>query len=100
MSETMMEDGTVLTAYEGMGRFVLNMTAEAMYDMSSPWDRWESVSYWAPRITRPSACTPEVLANALREYGAWDEAELADDDANWRRIVWVLACDLREENEP
>lgn len=37
------------------------------------------------------------LARELREYGAWDAAELADHDANLRRIVWLAGSDLREE---
>lgn len=33
----------------------------------------------------------------LRGYGAWDDAELADHDANLNRLVWLLGCDLREQ---
>jgi hypothetical protein len=39
-----------------------------------------------------------LLAAELKEYGAWDAAELADHDANLNRILWSACCDIREEN--
>lgn len=39
---------------------------------------------------------PDKIRDELREYGAWDEAELADDASNAERIVWIGACDIRE----
>jgi hypothetical protein len=35
----------------------------------------------------------------LRGYGAWDEAELADDEASRDRWLWLAICDVREEPE-
>lgn len=34
---------------------------------------------------------PALLAEELKEWGAWDENELADHDQNLSRILW-LAC--------
>lgn len=39
---------------------------------------------------------PALLASELREYGAWDETELADHDQNLQRLLWSLAGDLVE----
>lgn len=39
---------------------------------------------------------PEILAGELREYGAWDDAELADHDANLSRILWLACGDIAE----
>ncbi len=39
---------------------------------------------------------PETLQAELREYGAWDDAELADHDANLSRILWLLCGDIVE----
>lgn len=39
----------------------------------------------------------EMLRDELREYGAWDETELADHDMNLVRMVWNACNDLREE---
>jgi hypothetical protein len=50
-----------------------------------------------PRIARQLAkIDPALLRAELREYGAWDAAELADHDQNLQRILWSAACDIRE----
>ncbi len=38
----------------------------------------------------------DALRAELREYGAWDDEQLADDAANWDRIVWIAAGDILE----
>lgn len=40
---------------------------------------------------------PALLARELREFGAWDETELADHDQNLQRLLWSLAGDIVEE---
>lgn len=42
---------------------------------------------------------PEKLKSELREYGAWDDAELSDHDQNLSRILW-LACGDIFDNTP
>lgn len=37
-----------------------------------------------------------LLREELREYGAWDDSELADHDANLNRILWLMAGDIVE----
>ena len=39
----------------------------------------------------------DVLRAELKEYGAWDEDELKDDEQNRRRIVWLAAGNIKEE---
>ena len=43
------------------------------------------------------AIDPKLLARELDEYGAWDDAELADHDQNLQRLVWIAAGDIVEE---
>ena len=45
-----------------------------------------------------SAIDPEKIRAELQEYGAWDDAELSDADANRQRLVWVAACDIAEQH--
>lgn len=40
---------------------------------------------------------PALIAAELKEYGAWDETELSDADANRERIVWIACGNIREE---
>lgn len=57
-----------------------------------PW-----VDVWKSKITRPTLCTPEKLAAELKEYGAWDAAELAEDGKNWERILWLSGGQILDE---
>lgn len=50
-------------------------------------------------IQRQLARIPdEALIAELREYGAWDAGELSDRLQNELRIVWIAACNIREED--
>ena len=37
------------------------------------------------------------IAEELAEYGAWDDEELKDIEANLQRITWIAGCDIVEE---
>lgn len=78
-------------------RFEIELPDEAVDDCSHAGACDADVAYWAPKIPRPESVTPEALRDELREYGAWSTAELADDDANWRRIVWLASANIKEE---
>ena len=48
-----------------------------------------------PYIAQQLAGIPrDVLADELREYGAWDARELADHGANLARILWLACGDI------
>jgi len=40
----------------------------------------------------------DTLAAELKEYGAWDDEELADREASLDRLLWVAACDVDDEH--
>jgi hypothetical protein len=40
---------------------------------------------------------PDLIREELKEYGAWDEEELSDDYENMQRIVWIAACNAKDE---
>lgn len=39
----------------------------------------------------------ESIAAELKEYGAWNEEELKDIEANLERITWIAGCNIVEE---
>lgn len=39
-----------------------------------------------------------TLVDELKEYGAWDDDELADHEHNLQRLVWLAAGDIVEGN--
>lgn len=44
------------------------------------------------------AMSPDEIRAALKEYGAWDDEQLADDHENRLRALWSAACDIRENH--
>lgn len=51
----------------------------------------------APAIRRQLAkLTPELVRAELKEYGAWDEAELSDHAQNLQRLLWLACGDIKD----
>lgn len=90
----------------GFNRFSLRLPGEAVADIARSGANDEAVAYWAPRIA--PGCdifgrvqsTPDAIRAELKEYGAWDADELADDGANWARLVWCAAHNIAEDESP
>jgi hypothetical protein len=40
---------------------------------------------------------PSLVAECLKEYGAWDDEELSDHEQNLNRLLWIACCDLAEQ---
>lgn len=78
-------------------RFEISMPGSAARDCSHSGECDSDVEHWAQRINRPATCTPDALRRELRKYGAWDDDQLANDDDNWLRIVWIAAGNIKEE---
>ena len=53
-----------------------------------------ALPYVAEQLERIDAA---LLASELEEHGAWDAEELADHEANLRRLVWIASCDISQE---
>lgn len=52
-----------------------------------------------PKIARQLRKIPaDDIRAELKEYGAWDSAELSNDAQNWQRIIWCAAGNIAEEN--
>ncbi len=82
------------------GRIELQMTLDQARSASHSGQCIEDVLALSrlPKIAKQlSKVNPETLRDELREYGAWDAAELADHDANLERLLWLAACDIRED---
>lgn len=82
-------------------RFEITLSREQAMDCSTPGqDADETVKAVCkePRVRAMlDKLAPEAIRAELREYGAWDEEELQDEEANRRRIVWIAAGNIREE---
>jgi hypothetical protein len=87
-----MEDAMKL--YATFERFELAMTLDQAQSASHPGECDADVAELmcdANIAGQLDAIGPDKMRDELREYGAWDAEELADDDANRRRVVWLAA---------
>lgn len=84
---------------ESLGRIELKITKAQAESCSHPGPCDSDVADLrkAPAIRRQlDKLSPELVAECLREYGAWDAEELSDHDANLDRLLWIACCDLAE----
>jgi hypothetical protein len=85
----------------GSGRIELNITKKiaASCSHSGSCDNDVNLAMQLPTIKKQLAkIDPNTLANELKEYGAWDEIELQDHNANLTRILWIASGDITEGN--
>lgn len=99
--------GATALYWASFNRFQFRLPGEAVEDIAQPGDNMPAVEAWQGQIREqvaidgfPNKPTPELIRAELDEHGAWDDEELADDEANWRRIVWIAAHDISEEDAP
>lgn len=86
---------------ESLGRIELQMTLAQARSCShpGPCDADVALLRQAPAIQRQlNRLKPTLVADCLREYGAWDGDELADHDLNLNRLLWIAANDISEEH--
>lgn len=78
-------------------RFVINMTKQQAESASHQGDCDMDVTALleSPNIRRQfKKISPDSIRAELKEYGAWDAEELADDAQNQNRIVWIAAGNI------
>ena len=85
---------------DGSGRLVLDLAASHVdfIPRSGPAD--DAVALLRRDIhLRPqlAALDAAQVRACLQEYGAWDDAELADHDANLSRLLWIACGDVAEQ---
>ena len=90
-------------AYFNCG-FEINMTLAQARGCAQPGkDATEDVEELLrlPGIRRQfNKIDPKKIKTELREYGAWDDTELADAEENELRILWIAACNIVEDQRP
>jgi hypothetical protein len=93
--------------WASFNRFELRLPGQCVLDCSHSGQCDEDVAHWAPKIAAivesdgfPLRPTPDKIRAELKEYGAWTTEDLADDEANWQRLVWIAACNVAESDSP
>ena len=88
--------------WASFNRFELRLSGEAVSDIARPGPADDAVAYHVSRSESVDwhGAKPDAIRAELAEYGAWDASELADDEANRRRILWLAAWNIAEDDAP
>jgi len=81
----------------GCGRIELRLTREEALSCCGPGsvdDEVEELSRFPHIAAQLETIQPEVLREELQGYGAWDDEQLDDHDANLDRVLWIACGDL------
>jgi hypothetical protein len=79
------------------GWFNGQLPAECVSDCSASGSVDDAVAYWVNKLEFD---VPEPqAAKWLKEFGAWNAEELADHEANVRRVLWQACCDIKDQGE-
>lgn len=90
------------THYDGSGRLTLALTQDDVDSVprSGPADAAIAALRQNPRIeSQLQAADSRLISEHLEGYGAWDRAELADDEASRNRWLWLAIGDIQEMPE-
>lgn len=86
-------DGTIEIPLTG--EQILSICTSGSNDLASEWvSRDEHVAEYMERYS------DEQMVNVILEYGAWDEKELTNRQQNIERLVWLLAWDVFDDENP
>lgn len=83
------------------GKIEFQMTLEQAQSMSHSGSCDDDVSAGRDILgirEQLAAIDPKTLRDELAEYGAWNDTELSDHDANLDRILWLAAGEIAEQN--
>ena len=89
-------------SYASFNHFELGMTREEAESCSHSGDCMADVVELMkkPHIKKQlDELDPDKLRKELKEYGAWDNEELKDNEANKKRILWLAAGNITEEDD-
>lgn len=76
-------------------RFEFALPQEAIDDIARPGPNDSAVELWVTKLSID--LTPTLLREELKEYGAWDAAELSNHAENIQRIIWIAAHNAKED---
>lgn len=86
--------------YDSSGRIYLQMTLAQASSASHQGRCDNDVDDLCnhPKIKRQlNKLDPQIVADCLKDCGAWDKEELENHQQNLRRLVWIAAGDIVEK---
>lgn len=76
---------------------VRQLPLECICDCSGAGDCDDAVGAWVDRLEFDGPSW--LFRQYLKGFGAWDSADLCDHNENRKRVLWIWACNARENPE-
>ena len=76
---------------------VRQLPIECICDCSGSGDRDDDVGAWVDRLEFDGPSW--LFRQYLKGFGAWDSADLCDHNENRKRVLWIWACNAKEDPE-
>ena len=86
----------LLLVYQFTHGLELSMPLACVEDCSARGSNDDAVAHWVQRLDW-SGIDADAVREELREYGAWDDEQLEDDDENRARLLWLAAHGIKED---
>lgn len=84
--------------HEKLGCIGVRLTRECIADCTAPGSVDALVSEWVKRLHKKlEKLDQKFIRRVLKPYGAWDAEDLADDEANYARLLWVAAGACKDQ---
>lgn len=88
------------TWFSSFYAFSLSMAKQAILECSHQGDCTEECRCWSKRMRRQLSQIPlEDRRSELRDTGGWEDLSEACEEEINTRLVWVVACDLKEREK-
>lgn len=72
---------------------VISLPVQCIKDCSGQGDMTENVKAWRPKIVFPERA---LLQDELKEYGAYDDLDIASTEEIQERFLWIACCNASE----
>jgi hypothetical protein len=93
--------------WASLNSFEFRIPGAAILQINHPGPCDSDVAFWVDQVREqaekdnfPNRPTAESIRQELAGYGAWDDEELADDEQNWHRLLWLAAGDIADDASP
>lgn len=93
--------------WASLNSFEFRIPGAAILQICHPGPNDSDVAFWVNQVREqvakdnfPNGPDADSIRRDLAEYGAWDAEELADDEQNWHRLLWLAAWDISEDASP
>ena len=83
--------------FDEFGNCLIDIPTDCVLECWNPKENMDLLDKWIYILQ--FKCPKDLAIPYLREMGAWDDLDTADQDTINRRVLWLACCDIRKNGE-